>query len=127
MGKLKTIKMKTPIIKYNDKFLDSISIFMKVGGITIYPFVVMREKYLKSNSKRIVNHESIHIKQQQELLVIPFYVLYVLEWLVKSIIYKSFKKAYYNISFEREAYSNQRKWTYLNKRKNYAWFKRIIN
>ena len=53
MGKLKTIKMKTPIIKYNDKFLDSISIFMKVGGITIYPFVVMREKYLKGTLREL--------------------------------------------------------------------------
>lgn len=119
--------MKTPIIKYSDKFLDSISLFMKVGGITIWPLVLLREKYYKGNSKRIINHESIHIKQQEELLVIPFYVLYILEWLVKSIIYRSFNKAYYNISFEREAYSNQRKWTYLKKRKNYAWFKRIIS
>ena len=118
--------MKTPIIKYSDKFLNSISLFMKVGGITIWPLVLLREKYSKGNSKRIINHESIHIKQQEELLIIPFYVLYVLEWLVKSIIYRSFNKAYYNISFEREAYSNQRRWTYLEKRKNYAWFKRII-
>ena len=118
--------MKTPIIKYSDKFLDSISLFMKVGGITIWPLVLLREKYYKGNSKRIINHESIHIKQQEELLVIPFYVLYILEWLVKSIIYRSFNKAYYNISFEREAYSNQTKWTYLEKRKHYAWFRRII-
>jgi len=118
--------MKTPIIKYSDKFLDSISLFMKVKGITIWPLVLLREKYYKGNSKRIINHESIHIKQQEELLIIPFYILYVLEWLVKSIIYRSFNKAYYNISFEREAYSNQRRWTYLEKRKSYAWLKRII-
>lgn len=119
--------MKTPIIKYSTKFLDRISLFMKVGGITIYPYIILRDKNIGKKSARLINHESIHIKQQEELLVVPFYVLYVLEWLVKSIIYRSFKKAYYNISFEREAYSNQRKWTYLDKRKNYAWLKRIIN
>lgn len=119
--------MKTPIIKYNTRFLDSISLFMKIGGITIYPYIILRDNYLKIKSARLINHESIHIKQQEELLVLPFYILYTFEWLVKSIIYKSFKKAYYNISFEREAYDNQNKWTYLEKRKKFAWFKRIIS
>ncbi len=119
--------MKTPIIKYNTKFLDRISLFMKIGGITIYPYIILRDKYLGKKAARLINHESIHIKQQEELLVLPFYILYVCEWLVKSIIYRSFNKAYYNISFEREAYENQNKWTYLQKRKKFAWFKRIIS
>ena len=49
--------MKTPIIKYSDKFLNSISWFMKVGGITLWPFVVLRERYNIPNAdygKRIV-------------------------------------------------------------------------
>jgi|TARA_R110000782_G_scaffold70854_1_gene142301 hypothetical protein len=118
--------MKTPIIKYNDGFLDGVSWFMKVGGITIYPFVILREKYKTKKARRLINHESIHIKQQEELLVIPFYVLYVTEFLIKSIIYRSFKKAYYNLSFEREAYDNERKSKYISRRKSYACFSRII-
>lgn len=118
--------MKTPIIKYSTKFLDKISLFMKVGGITIYPYIILRDKHMGKKSARLINHESIHIKQQEELLVIPFYVLYVLEWLVKFIIYKSFKKAYYNISFEREAYSNEYDYKYLNKRKKYNWIYRLF-
>ena len=116
--------MKAPIIKYNDKFLDSIGLFIRIKGITIYPFIVMREKYKKN--KTLLNHESIHIKQQKELLIIPFYILYCLEWLIKSIIHRSFKKAYFNISFEREAYGNERELSYLDTRKKYAWFKKII-
>lgn len=121
--------MKTPIIKYSDKFLNSISWFMSIGGITLWPFVILREKYnssdwWRSRAKRIINHESIHIKQQQELLVIPFYILYITEWFIKLFFYG--KQSYYNISFEREAYSNEKNYKYLKERKNYAWIKRIL-
>ena len=123
--------MKTPVVKYNDKFLDNISWFMRVGGITLWPFVVLREKYnstsyWKKKAARIINHESIHIKQQEEMLVIPFYLWYVLEWVIKIPIYKSAKEAYYNISFEREAYDHDDNLSYLSSRKHYAWIKRIL-
>ena len=100
---------------------------MKIGGITIWPFIILRERYNVPNafySKRIVNHESIHIKQQEELLVIPFYILYVTEWFIKLFFYG--KEAYYNISFEREAYSNDTNLNYLKERKMYSWIKRIL-
>jgi hypothetical protein len=116
--------MKTPIIKYNDKFLDRIGLFVRINGITIYPFIIMRKKY--KQNKTLLNHESIHIKQQEELLVIPFYLLYALEWLVKSVVYRSFKKAYFNLSFEREAYDNERDLSYLDTRKKYTWLKKIF-
>jgi len=119
--------MKTPIIKYSDKFLNSVSWFMKVGGITLWPFIVLRERYNVPNSnynKRIINHESIHIKQQEELLVIPFYILYVTEWFIKLFFHG--KDAYYNISFEREAYSNEYDFQYLKSRKRYSWLKRLF-
>ena len=37
--------MKPPIIKYDDRFLDSVSWFFKVGGITLWPFIILREIY----------------------------------------------------------------------------------
>ena len=37
------------------------------------------------------------------------------------------KLAYKNISFEREAYSNQSNLSYLSERKHYSWFKCIKN
>jgi beta-lactamase regulating signal transducer with metallopeptidase domain len=121
--------MRTPIIKYNDKFLNSISWFMRIGGITLWPFVVLRERYNSSQywrrvAERIINHESIHIKQQEELLIIPFYILYVTEWFFKLFFYG--KDSYYNISFEREAYTNDENLDYLKSRKKYAWIKRIF-
>lgn len=121
--------MKTPIIKYSDKFLNSVSWFMKVGGITLWPFIVLRERYnstpyWKKKASRIINHESIHIKQQEELLIIPFYILYVTEWFIKLFFYG--RKSYYNISFEREAYNNEYDFQYLKSRKRYSWLKRLF-
>ena len=123
--------MKTPIIKYSDKFLDRIGLFMKIGGITLWPFIILREIYDASppwrrKAARIINHESIHIKQQEEMLIIPFYLWYIIEWAIKVPIYFSFQKAYHNISFEREAYDNDDNLSYLSDRKHYAWIKRVF-
>tara|TARA_B110000967_G_C18898189_1_gene572406 strand:+ start:3804 stop:4175 length:372 start_codon:yes stop_codon:yes gene_type:complete len=121
--------MKAKII-YSDKFLDRVGIFMKIGGITLWPFIILREYYKgttnfwRAKREKIINHESIHIAQQGELLVIPFYVLYILEWFIKLFFYGS--RAYYNISFEREAYKNELDLTYLSKRKRYSWIKLIF-
>jgi len=119
-----------PIVKYSDKFLDYISWFMRIGGISLFPFIILREKYQSNKfwikrGKRTINHESIHFQQQLELLVIPFYVMYILEWFFKLFIYG--RKAYYNISFEREAYNNDENFDYLNTRKRYNWIKLILN
>lgn len=119
-----------PFVKYNDKFLDTISWFMKVGGISLFPFIILREKYRDGNKfeikvgKKTINHETIHFQQALELGVIPFYILYVLEWILKLPIYGS--KAYYNISFEREAYDNDDDLMYLEIRRRYNWIKRIL-
>ena len=121
--------MKTPIIKYNDKFLDRIGLFMRIGGITLWPYVILREIYnstppWRRKAARIINHETIHIKQQEEMLILPFYIWYVAEWFIKLFFYG--KQAYYNISFEREAYDNDDNLSYLSNRKHYAWIKRIL-
>lgn len=74
-------------------------------------------------SPRILTHESIHTAQMQELGYIVFYIWYVVEWAIK--LFKYGRKAYENISFEREAYTYQYDSTYLKRRKHYAWFRRL--
>lgn len=120
-----------PFVLYSNKTLDVLSIFMKIGGISIFPVIILREKYRDSNekfwvdrAKQVINHESIHFQQALELGVIPFYVWYVLEWLFKLPFYGA--KAYEAISFEREAYGNDSDLDYLNKRVRYNWIKRIF-
>lgn len=76
-------------------------------------------------SQRTINHESIHTKQIMELLGIFFYLWYGIEWLVRLCQYRNTHEAYRNISFEREAYDNERKPTYLKKRKLYSFFRYI--
>lgn len=70
-----------------------------------------------------INHESIHTKQMKELIYIVFYLVYLIEWLIRSVQEKSFKKGYRKVSFEQEAYSNGSDLEYLKVRKPYAWLK----
>lgn len=82
-----------------------------INGIALFPFILTK----KNPSKTLLNHERIHIRQQVELLVIPFYIIYVIEW---------FFKGYYEISFEREAYENDKDLNYLSKRKIFGQWRR---
>lgn len=66
----------------------------------------------------LLNHERIHTAQQREMLFVFFYVAYLLEWLLRLPMRGN---AYRNISFEREAYANQRDPDYLSHRRCYAW------
>ncbi len=67
-----------------------------------------------------LNHEKIHTAQMKEMLYIFFYLWYVTEWLVRLFMKGN---AYRNISFEREAYSNEDDVIYLEGRKRFAWIK----
>ncbi len=91
-------------------------------GMTFYPFIFMRDQKEKKDSV-FVNHESIHLKQQLELLIVLFFIWYVLEFLVRWAQFKDFDLAYRNICFEREAYSNQSNNSYLKTRKPFAFLK----
>jgi hypothetical protein len=73
-----------------------------------------------------VNHEKIHLRQQLELLVIPFFIWYFLEYLVRLVQYKNADLAYRNISFEREAYANELNLDYLKNRSFLQFLKHLI-
>ena len=98
--------------------------------------------FVKNNAKIdevTINHESIHSRQFVERMVLfavatvfirwwlpvfapfAFYVWYVLEWLIR--LPKG--NAYRNISFEREAYTNQGDAGYLNGRRWFGFLKYI--
>lgn len=63
-----------------------------------------------------MNHERIHLRQQAELLVLPFFIWYGFEFLFRWAHCKNRQQAYRNISFEREAYTNEKDLDYLKKR-----------
>lgn len=85
-------------------------------GISLWPFVVLRHKDA-ARDPVFINHERIHLKQQQELLVLPFYFLYLAEFGFRFLKYRNAFKAYRNISFEREAYNNEKDLTYCENRR----------
>lgn len=93
-------------------------------GITLYPFIFLKKQELKGD-KVVINHEQIHLMQQIELLVVFFYLLYGLEWVFKLLWYQSRKKAYENLSFEREAYGNEKNLDYLKSRNKWAFLKYV--
>ena len=91
-------------------------------GLSLWPFIILKNSALKKDAI-LINHERIHLKQQQELFLLAFYVIYLLEWSVRCVFYLNTYKAYQNISFEREAYANERNLKYTAERKAYSFIK----
>ncbi len=86
------------------------------AGLTLFPFIFFRKKDLPL-SENLLNHERIHLRQQLELLILPFYIWYLIEYLVHRLTGKKHHDAYRAIIFEREAYANDGDPEYLKKRK----------
>lgn len=80
-------------------------------------------------SQEVINHESIHTAQMKEMLYIPFYLWYCIEyvyrmfWYAKKSNKPKAKDPYHALSFEREAYQNENTPDYLEHRSFWAWTK----
>ena len=94
-------------IKFFERILGS-----GIRAIAFYPFIFVSPDTTIDDV--LINHEKIHLKQQKELLLIPFYIWYL-------IALK--RNGYYNISFEREAYANESNLSYLKNRKLFNFWK----
>lgn len=107
---------------------------------TIFNCIFRHPKYKNRKlSKTTYNHEMIHVEQQldfvggnEKLYIlggIVFYIAYFIEWLIKLII-SAFTlgkvKAYRSISFEQEAYQNEKDLKYRDSRKRFCWLKYIF-
>ena len=92
------------------------------SGMAVFPFILLKEKSYVSNNT-MLQHEKIHLKQQIELLLVPFFVWYVAEFMIRLVQYKNKHLAYRNISFEREAYANESKKDFLKKRRFWNFLK----
>lgn len=94
-------------------------------GLTVFPFVFVKYRLDKENSI-LVNHERIHLRQQLELLLVPFFVWYFLEFCLRWVHYRNFDLAYRNISFEREAYAQENDLHFLKNRAILSFLKYIL-
>ena len=93
-----------------------------ISAMALWPFILVQNKDFKEDLI-LINHERIHLRQQIELLIIFFYLWYGIEFLIHLIRFKDFKKAYMNISFEKEAYGKETDLGYLKRRKFWAFIK----
>jgi len=108
-----------PIIIIAPKFTKAISWVVDVAAITLYPFIISRDKM----SEDVLQHETIHILQQKELFVLFFYILYGWDYLKGMLKYKNKEKAYFKIRFEQEAYEYMYEKNYIDNRPKYNWRK----
>jgi hypothetical protein len=86
--------------------------YKDVMGLAFYPFI-----FVPSTVKvtpKLLNHERIHLRQQREMLVLPFHIWYLIAL---------YRKGYMNISFEKEAYANEDNMEYLKTRKPFQFLK----
>ena len=92
-------------------------------AINLFGVLFVRKGCTMSESD--INHEMIHTAQMKEMGYVLFYLWYLLEWLIKLVKLGDSNKAYRAISFEREAYGNEKSLTYTITRAKYAWRKLI--
>ena len=99
------------------RFCQLISIFITVYAITLYPFIIARDRL----SITTYNHEKIHLVQQRELWILGFYILYLWYWIKARVKGLNSSDAYYAIPFEKEAYKHENNLKYTKFRKPHAW------
>ena len=98
--------------------------------MNFFGIILTRSKVISSKT---MNHEGIHECQAEDFGnkyfgYCVFYLLYVIEYFIK-LICKFFNwriRPYRSISFEQEAYLNDRNWQYQSNRKRFTWVKYIF-
>lgn len=88
--------------------------------MALFPFILVRQP---NPGPVLVNHERIHLRQQAEMGIIPFYLWYLIEYVVRRFQFRDHYEAYRNISFEREAFTNDADLHYLRGRRWWAFLR----
>lgn len=91
------------------------------SGMALFPFILLKERRDVSNAV-MLQHEKIHLRQQLEMLILPFFIWYGIEYFIRILQYRDKHLAYRNISFEREAYANESQKDFLQNRKFWNFF-----
>ncbi|MCK5605101.1 hypothetical protein KAR91_24640 [Candidatus Pacearchaeota archaeon] len=87
------------MIIYNSNFAAS----LKVNGITIWPFIFISCSK-KDCPEWLLKHEQVHIKQQINWFILPFYIVYLWDYAIYRLKGYNHDTAYRSIRFEVEAY-----------------------
>lgn len=81
---------------------------LKVGGITLYPFIFIVCSLEIAKKGYLLRHEFVHVSQVERLGWLRFYLSYLFYFLVNYIKYRNWDKAYRAIPYESEAYRTER-------------------
>ncbi len=93
-------------------------------ALAIFPFIILRRDLPEGiGPKAIIRHEKIHLRQQRELLVAPFYIWYAASYILGRLRGKGHLEAYRDIRFEREAEANMDDEEYLARRRPRAFLR----
>jgi hypothetical protein len=87
-------------------------------GMAVFPFIFFRHLHA---TDRLLQHERIHLRQQLETGILPFYLWYLMEYIVGRLRGQNHMAAYMRISFEREAFSHESDPDYLSHRRVWAF------
>jgi hypothetical protein len=109
-----------PIVVKNSKVPSFFSWFFPISAITLFPFIFVAKE---EPEDWLIMHETIHIKQYMELLIVGFLALYLWDFLRGLYKHRKVSEAYHSIRFEQEAYHNEGNPNYLKERKWFAWRK----
>lgn len=104
-------------------------------AITLGPLIFVRKGTVLSG--RDVNHETIHWEQYKETFIIGFFLIYVIEFILKFISpsltieekkdgRSYWNRVYHSLSMEREAYDKQDNPDYIKSRKHFVWIGYIM-
>lgn len=100
-------------------------------AINLFGVLFVRGNSVISN--KTLRHEHIHTMQMREMMYVPFYLWYGIEYVIRFIGWSFEKKnpfypndkPYDRMSFEREAYGNEHDVYYPKTRKRFSWLKYI--
>lgn len=95
---------------------------LHVNGMALWPFILHKEA---SPPESLWRHERIHLRQQVEMGVVPFYLWYLAEYELYRLKGLPHDAAYRALLHEREAYAHDAEEGYLERRRPYAWLKRL--
>ena len=133
---VKLLNMRTisyPFIIFSTRLTRFLGRAVSLGdsamAITFWPFIIVRSNLKHATVlPELIRHETIHIRQQLELLLIGAWILYGLEYFYARHIKKLDKRqAYYHTAMEQEAHRNAMKPDYIKNRKPYAVLRYITD
>ena len=95
--------------------------FGSYHGLNLFGIIFVQQRWGRMALHEL-NHELIHTRQQLEMGFVLFFLWYGVEFLVRLVQCRfKVERAYYSISFEREAYAHEHDRNYLRRRPLMAW------